>query len=261
MPTIVFNSSSGRNFSKKRKRMPGTDMTLKPEMKVYDGFNVASEADVFSERIWTNLAYSAEKPTNYSYSWNPYTISPPQNGTGVNQKIGKNYVLRYLKFKGYITLYKKCPMPINWRLVLYRQTDETISLLTRIGYLTYFNQKITTTPDSAAGWKAWSRNNYYMKVLRSDVKNEFRRKVIASGTLPGASTNYVFSSLGNWVDTEAGQTYNVNASFTGIGRINNYEGGEEALYVPVDVSVQVNDLIDRVVNFQNDTITINIRVN
>lgn len=228
MPTILFNSSSGRNFSKKRKRMPGTDMTLKPEMKVYDGFRPGSGADVFGEHIWTNLVSLDESPDERSLSWTPFTIDPPLSGTGVNQRIGSKYVLRFLKFKGYITLYKRCPMPVSWRLVLYRHTDATAAVLSRSGYLDFFSKKVMNVPDDTQEWKEWTIYNYYMKVLRSDVSSEFRRKVIASGTLPAGSQ--VFK-------------YDFNPSKKPFNTAEDF-GGSEALFVPVDVSVQVNDLID-----------------
>lgn len=230
MPTILFNSSSGRNYTKKRKRMPGTDMTLKPEMKVYDGLNPSSNADVFTERIWCNLGAAGDYPDNVSFSWNPFMIAPPFNGNGVNQKVGKNYVLRFLKFKGFISVRKRCPMPISWRLVLFRYTDADGGTITRSGYLGYFSKKntvIPSEPDLASKWQAWSAYNFYMKVLRSDISNEFRRKVIASGTLPAGSQMFGFDSSPIKYVTTPREI-----------------GGTDALYVPVDVSVQVNDLID-----------------
>ena len=239
MPTVYMNGSAG-SFAGKRKRMPGANHVIKPEVKTFDPFHNVNEVGVFTGNDFANMtcipqaAQAAFRGANF-----PVALAHPVQGDEANERIGNRYFLKYLKFKGYIYVTRTNPWTSHWRLVLIRTSNVPVATFIDTYYTFYQNANLTTQANLSAAnaddVMGHARHNFYKKMTEPANNNIFRRKVICSGVVPSTFDHHSSNSLA--ISGSPGLTKNQIVTTPGI--TNN-----SAMWLPINVTVKCNDNID-----------------
>ncbi|QCH00634.1 Cap [Circoviridae sp.] len=233
---IDFHYDSGKQYVKKRKRVPGANPDKKPEIKQ---FNPRDGTGGFDGINFFPLVKVNQATTD---NWLPYRLYPlswPLLGTGANERIGNSFFLKAIRLKGYIEINRCVFRPIRWRLKLFRlekpmplwymtgnYTQQTGSYLELYKNCERFAQGISvqSTIDRC-------RHNYYKMIKNLPKVRPYTSKVIASGVIP---INNKFISQGT---KEYGQ---VNA-FQVTSSVEVYD--DDCGCYPIDVLIKCNDRI------------------
>lgn len=237
---VMFNTPSA--FTKKRKRMVGTNAKSRVEIKQWnprypgDGDSYAA-ANLYS---LFNVAYF--DPAVVGSSWIPYDIHMPQQGTAASQRIGNTIFLKYLRFKGYLRVYKRLPVGLRWRIRLMRCDNFAFPAVPQGGnaidrhkaYVTLFhNYMYPDRFDYAGNVRDAERHNFYKLVKKVWDTNIIKSKIIASGYIP--PNNYEERSYSTGVIGDN------NVIVTTKGK--NFVDPDGMYCVPIDVKVKCNDVL------------------
>lgn len=249
MSKIVLNGNSGSVYAKKRKRVKGADHHLRNEVKQFNPFVTQNGSRVgygsfYISNIWdpdlTNITNA-----NVCYgAWRPIIVHHPDYGSSNFNRIGNQYFMKYLRFKGYIWVGANIYRDISWRLVLYRSNVgalfDAATVTTSKAQADAVLEKVykNVEPYTSAGGQGQpsigevSRHNFYKKIVNVDHKEEVSRKVIASGTIPAVwgatwTSNHQFGA-------SSGVEHGLDTAFV---------VGDGRRYVPIDVKVTCNDWI------------------
>lgn len=241
MPKIIFGGNSGAYVTKKRKRMPGTDSSRKPELKTWDPLNPNSSKDVYVQYNLLNnasLATGEGLPAYTQCSWQPVLLNMPNVGTGPVQRVGDRILWKFLKIKGYVMCCRNLQQPINWRLILFRvEKDFQSDSVTRTWYLNHYKMAITTNVTTAANSVPFCQQNYYIKINDPDQNLGWKRKVIASGSCPVTSNIY----SADLILRDQGTGYD---SYPYFGN-NVVANGNVGMTFPIDVTININDNVEQ----------------
>lgn len=234
---VVFDKQAGYNFVKGKKRMRGGVKDVGPEVKKYNCW-YGSGNQLVSMDFVNNLT-GGSAGTTVSYS--PRAISWPTVGTAGDQRIGNRIYFRAIRLKGWITVAPDQLMAIRWRMVLCRMDIPTGAYtMNATNYLSQFVNSDVNVPTvwNQEAWASFSRHNFYKKFKNVENK-DFKAKVIAGGVLPPTNT---YSKLSFGLSGTIGnQTTTLSTSSTSytIGMHSSNYG-----YLPLDVTVAINDNVD-----------------
>lgn len=233
---------TGSAFTKKRKRMVGTNSKSKVEIKQWnpryenegDTYNAVNLYNVFNTGLF--------EPAIAGASWIPYEIHLPQQGTSAGQRIGNTIFLKYLRFKGYMRVYRRLPLGLRWRIRLLRCDNFKFVDIPVDGngnarheqYVKLFHNYtlpvnyLEHTPILNA-----CRHNFYKMVKKVWDSNIVRSKVIASGYIPPNNLENREYSTGVIGDNNVIVT----------SKVSNYVDPNGYYSVPFDVKVTCNDVV------------------
>lgn len=245
--------STGNNkeetlVTKKRKRvLHGYIHPNKPEIKRCDFFT-GGQSDQGQYRMLDSKEFLAtydptDKTANQVGCWTLVTMNDPYQGTASYQRIGMKYFLKYIKFKGHISVNIACPFTIRYKLLLIK-SDRVFNGVADLMAACFSNyEPMQGYSDSFMSIEQYCRHNFYKTFKWSTGCAETRTSimVVHSGTLtpPEYSPKPTKSS-----------TLGSNPSYTytmpDILRFGVGSGIElnQACYLPINVSVQVNDNVE-----------------
>lgn len=238
----------GSSFSKKRKRMKGTDGSKKVEIKQWNPRS-DGEGDTYNAMIFINTVNPTYHSVNLCSSWLPMKLYNPSVGNESYQRVGKSYFLKYLRFKGYLRVENRCVVGCRWRLRLirtdnynfsdgYTSDDTAKTLLRQYASLLRNNQLPNTDTDwSVNNILDCYRHNYYKSVFNVDNHNIIKTKIIASGYVPVSTEANVRGFTGTLTGNSAGV-------LTLIGHAHGQALDKGVYYVPLDVKVKCNDYVN-----------------
>lgn len=241
---VVFDKQAGFNYTKGKKRMRG---------EIVKGSEVKKWNALYGSSATVNLSYDfVNVLTGYQVgvatAWRPQAIQWPAQGTSLAHRIGNKINFLGIRFKGWITLAPDQLKQIRWRLVLCRLDIPRGNLdFTTVAYLSQFQNADTNVPSSfnVDTFETFCRHNFYKK-FKDPTNKDFKMKVIASGCLP--ATNVYQKMTINMDGSIAGQ-----AAILTTGTRSNYITGLHSGnvgYLPLDVSVAINDTIDCFTNLR-----------
>lgn len=238
---VVFDKSSGANFTRGKKRMRG-DIIKGPEIKKY---NCLAGSNNYTAYDFTNLIRSPA-PTVSAFA--PLIFSWPNLGSSVAQRIGNRINLLGFRMKGWLTLSATQLKMIRWRFVLVRLDMPTGNL--NFDQAAYLSQWLNSSPEvpsttfNQEEYESFSRHNFYKKFRDVDNKS-FKTKVIASGTLP-ATTEYNKLHIALAGTTGQNATY-LQSRADNVSYVMGLQSGNMG-YIPIDVTVKLNDTVDCTTN-------------
>lgn len=252
MPTIVNFTGNGISFAKKRKVMPGTNHDFKPEIEQANWFYINKLADTDRQNyVPAVIAPTSEAsvPSGVPLGfrcWDFIPLRMPIIDYGEEStRKGVRVLYRYARFKGFIRVTNMLSTTTRWRIVMYRLQDLSIVNPTdfAVNYPKFYNNVSTASMfssnmDEMQG--AWA-NNFHSKVWRVDTNNWAKHKVIASGVIPRTLSTSSLHFAGTNGDTEVilnGGSHNT---------ANN--DSEQALLIPLDIKVNLDDNIDFTVSY------------
>lgn len=248
MPTTVC--FQGTAFTKKRKRMNGTNNVKKAEIKQWNPRG-PNELDGYGGVKMSNLLTRTLNLVTSSSSWLPQRIYMPSVGAASYQRIGKRIFLKYLRFKGYVMVYQKMIVGVRWRLRLLR-TDNYVFTTPAdaqraqeaiIQYLQLYRNNETyaigeASWDNANSIRTISTHNYYKTIKNVDNNNIMSSKIIASGYIPYGERDVRVKYEGSLTGNSAGVI-----SLSGFQHYNSsFDGGRYC--IPLDVKVKCNDYVN-----------------
>ena len=246
MSTVIFRQGSA--FTKKRKRMKGTDSTKKVEIKQWNPRYIG-EGDTYNGIAITNVMNPGNDSVAAGSSWMPYKIYMPEMGTDSHQRIGKSIFLKYLRFKGFIRVYPRSLIGSRWRLRLIRCDNFSFpdshgghgvdAIRSYVDILK--NSKIPDYTVASDVWLACA-HNFYKSLKNVDNNNVVQYKVIASGYIP-ASNPYMVNFQRALAQGSASEFIETN------GRVYEYDFGNGCYCIPLDVKVKCNDFIKDDINY------------
>lgn len=235
---IVFDKQAGACYTKGKKRMRGGDIIRGPEVKKWNALLGSTATPPTSYDFVNNvIGRSSGTATNFY----PQDILWPSVGTGANQRIGNRIDFKALRLKGWITLAADQLNQIRWRLVLCRLDIPAGSVTFNANnYLSQFVNSDTNVPTTFDQTRinTFCRHNFYKKFKNVENK-DFKCKVIASGCLP--PTNEYKKLFLGLTGTVGGSTSVLTS--TSESHITNVHT-ENCGYIPIDVTVVINDTID-----------------
>lgn len=243
------NNKDDTLVSKKRKRiLSGYIHPNKPEIKKFDFFTGAvpyvTSYHLHDSREFIPMLNAASLDLKQVDAWRLVKMADPDEGSGSSNRIGAKYFLKYIKFKGHISICINIPFTIRYKLVLIK-TDRvytTADDFFRTNYCNY--QPLSNDQQINANFarESFCRHNFYKMYKWATGMAENRTSVItvSSGTL--SPCDYVSrpsrtSTLGN----NPSWSYNVPDLLRFGG--DNLELNELS-YMPLNVSVQVNDNVE-----------------
>lgn len=233
---VIFDKSSGANFTRGKKRMRG-DIIRGPEIKKWNAFN---GGNAYVSVDFANLI-SVASPVFGCYQ--PCRIQWPSLGTGAGARIGTRINFLGFRLKGWLTLAATQLKAIRWRLMLVRMDmPNGTYTFDAASYLGQFSNADTSIPSSfvQANYETFCRHNFYKKF--KDVSNTvFKTKVIASGSLP--ATNEYKKFYTHLMGTYDGKQILLGSSTAYPGYIMGVHSSNVG-YIPIDVTVKLNDTVD-----------------
>lgn len=242
MSCVSFKTGSA--FTKKRKRMKGTNSTKKVEIKQWNPRYIG-EGDTYNGVTLYNLQlYSNDTPVAGS-SWMPFQIHMPSVGTNFYQRIGKSIFLKYLRFKGYIRVYNKAVVGCRWRLRLIRTNNYEFespagrgvaAIKKYVGH--YKNAEAPQDADFTDVATMWNmtRHNFYKTIKNVDNDNIIQSKIIASGYIPVSSVATLSEIRGTLTGNSAGAISLTSKTHNAVL--------DNGFYcIPLDVKVKCNDYV------------------
>lgn len=237
---VLFNTPSA--FTKKRKRMVGTNAKHKVEIKQWNPRQLG-EPDTYNAVNLNNIFNLASRDANIlGGSWLPFQVYMPTQGTGSYQRIGNTIFLKYLRFKGYMRVYQRNPLGIRWRLRLLRcdnfvfeeYTDANAALRNYKKYLgLFFNNVVPAAHDNPSNVLDAGRHNFYKLVKKVWDNNIIKTKVIASGYIPPNNKQAV-----TYITGTAGQ-----GPLAASAKENIFVDVNGFYNVPIDINVKCNDVL------------------
>lgn len=241
---VSFDRNAGACYSKGKKRLRG-EIVRGPEIKKWNAF--MGSGNSISSIDFINTLTGAGANTANSYV--PQQIVYPVAGNSDSYRVGSRINLLGIRFKGWIAVASDLIMQIRWRLNLVRVDipDESF-IFSRTTYLQQFTNSDISVPGSfdILTYGTFSRHNFYKKF--KDVNNKsFRCKTIASGVVP-ATNDYRRIRL-TLLGSIAGQTASLNTTTQNPSYVGTVRS-EPAGYIPIDVSVKLNDTVDCVSNLR-----------
>lgn len=235
---VVFDKQAGSCYTKGKKRMRGGDVIRGSEVKKWNALH-GSGASINQSYDFVNnvLGRSSGTATNFY----PQEIVWPTQGTGMANRIGNRINFKALRLKGWITLAPDQLKQIRWRLVLCRLELPVGSVtFDANAYLSQFvnsDNNVPTTFDQAR-LNTFTRHNFYKK-FKNVENTDFKSKVIASGCLPPTNEyKKVFIHFSGTVSGSTAMLQTSNDSF--ISGLHTENVG----YIPIDVTVAINDTVD-----------------
>lgn len=253
MPNTV-SFQVGTAYTKKRKRMPGTNKVNKAEIKQWNPRSLG-EGDSYNGMRFYNMLSKSLWAITGSSSWCPRYLYFPVQGTSSHQRIGAKIFLKYLRFKGYIAARFNNVVGVRWRLRLlrcdnYKFKEVTSAALAEAAIIEYLDL-LKNNEHPTSGSNEWdvpatiwdmTRHNFYKSVKNVNNNNVIRSKVIASGYIPPSVPNADITLEGSLTGNAAGAIYLNGIQTPKI--FNNY------LYsMPLDVKVKCNDYIDDIIAY------------
>lgn len=237
---VMFETPSA--FTKKRKRMVGTNAKSKVEVKQWNP-RYPGEGDTYNSVNLVNpFNVSLYNPAVVGGSWMPFDINLPSQGTSAHQRIGNSIFLKYLRFKGYLRVYKRAPIGVRWRIRLLRCDNFKFSEVPSGGdggtrhkeYVALFHNTVVP-PDFATITPILDseRHNFYKAVKKVWDSNIVRSKIIASGYVPPNNMENRMYTTGMMGDN--------NVILT--SKDSNYVDVNGFYDVPIDVKVTCNDVV------------------
>lgn len=236
---IDFSYDAGKSYTKKRKRIPGANADKKPEVKQFnpcDGTGGLDGMEIYP--------FVKERPGS-AYQLHLWRMKPliwPVVGTSFYNRIGNQFFLKSLRFKGYLVIHGNVIRPIRWRLKLYRFDKPipefkygnayTYTVITDV-YLSLFkNYQNYPNGISTDNVIVNSRHNFYKMVKNLPKDRPYTSKVIASGVVPvnngkeNTGTKVLGSGSVGYQQTFSTKAYQLDAGC-----------------IPIDVLVKCNDRI------------------
>lgn len=235
------------SYGKKRARIGGTKLIKRPEVKKINMGFAADGTALTSISIGSSPVLQNLNRTQWP-CWVPMSLQLPQQGTGAADRIGNKINLKWIKFKGYIRSFVNLPIPVHWRLVLYRTPFQitTTGYNNRIEILNFgelwenYEDAFSSGIDSVTRWDR-SHHNFYKLVRKTDYWRELGiyRTVLAKGIIaPHQSRNMV-----NFTKTyQAGSSTGVNDGTTYNGTGTSFDKRNVSDYV--NARVVLNDTIN-----------------
>lgn len=246
--TINFLGNSGSVIAKRRKTVKGANHHKRDEVKQYNPFITmkpsemeTANRDNYGAVVISNLMSASSVPSGHSEywsSWIPYKFADPDQGTKRYERIGDQYFLKYLRFKGYVTCHGNVHMAINWRLVLVRCTEDIFPAASGLAradnYGSLFRnwENFNVTDPSLDTYRLSARHNYHKKIVNTDKTEVYSRKVLASGCIPF-----------NQKRDQIGMLQAGSSSSYSRGNIISIPYGEDVRLIPLDIKVKCNDWI------------------
>lgn len=241
---VYFDLNAGASYSKGKKRMRG-ELVKGPEIKKWNAF--MGSGQTLSSINFVNTLIAAGANTANSYV--PQTIVYPSAGNSDSYRVGNRINLLGIRFKGWIAIASDQIMQIRWRLNLVRvDIPDQSFVFSRVSYLQQFENADTSVPSSfdIASFGTFSRHNFYKKF--KDVNNKaFKCKTLASGVVP-ATNDYRRIRL-SLLGSIAGQTASLNTTTQNPSYVGTIRS-EPAGYIPIDISVKLNDTVDCLANLR-----------
>lgn len=240
--TVVFATNTHGGATKKRKRMPGTNHSLKPEIKQVNWFLADSNNDTNRTGYAASTFYSSASSTLTGdlLFWRIIPLPFPYNSSSPGGRIGSKVQYLYARFKGYLHVSHCCNQDIRWRMVLYRTDDnnlDTNNQNTAWSKL-YNNMQSVATTDADAAYTNW-QHNFYKKVWNVNAESWCKHKVIASGVVPRAfkAQRQKLFAVGSGTNYQLGIIWDMNQEPYG------------ALNIPIDTKVKLYDTVDSNVKY------------
>lgn len=240
------NNKDSTIVSKKRKRvLNGYLHPNKPEIKKFDFFDggVAEQGQyrmhIAREFVPTLIPFQPP-----SGSWGCYELvemGTPSQGTSSYNRVGQKFFLKYIKFKGHISIHISLPFTIRYKLILIK-SDRAFTKVDDFFGTCYSNyQYLSTTAPDYAERESYCRHNFYKTFKWATGLAETRTSVmvVSSGTL--SPVDYIqrptkSSTLGQ----QPSWTYTV-PDLLRLGSSEDSQEFQQCSYMPLNVSVQVND--------------------
>lgn len=233
---VVFDKQAGVCYTKGKKRMRGGEIIRGAEVKKW---NALTGNNTYTSYDFVNnvLGRTGGTATNFY----PEEIKWPSPGTAEGFRIGNRIDFRALRLKGWLTLAPDQLKQIRWRLCLCRidMPPSTFDFDAH-AYLTQFSNADTSVPTTfdQSRLNSFCRHNFYKKFKNVD-NDSFKWKVLASGCLP--PTNEHKKVFLHMAGTVSGSTAVLQTSSDDY--ITNLHT-ENCGYIPLDVTVAINDTID-----------------
>lgn len=237
---VVFDKTRGDNYTRGKKRMRGGDIIRGSEVKKWNAL-YGSSAVINTSYDFVNNVLGAASGT--ATNFRPQEIVWPSQGASASQRVGNRINFKALRLKGWITLAPDQLKQIRWRLVLCR-LDLPAGTVTfdANAYLSQFINADTNVPTSfdQTRLNTFTRHNFYKK-FKNVENDDFKCKVLASGCLP--PTNEYKKMHIYLSGTVAGQGAQLTTGTINPAYITNLHT-ENCGYLPIDVTVAINDTID-----------------
>lgn len=243
------NNKDDTLVSKRRKRvLAGYIHPNKPEIKKFDFFTGAEPYTgayhLHTSKEFIPMYQPISMSSDQIDAWRLVVMANPAEGAGPYNRVGSKFFLKYIKFKGHISICINIPFTIRYKLLLiksdrvYTSADDFF----RTNYLNFQPYGSDPTLDTAQDIETFCRHNFYKMYKWSTGMAENRTSVmtVSSGTL--APVDYVTrpnrtSTLGN----NPSWSYNVPDLLRFGG---NNLSLNQLCYLPLNVSVQVNDNVE-----------------
>ena len=245
--------STGNNkdetlVTKKRKRVvKGYIHPNTPEIKRFDfftgGYSDTGAAHVLNSREIVPIVLPSQAPNDGYGSWELIPMQNPSAGTTSYQRVGVKYFLKYIKFKGHISINLNLPFTIRYKLLLIksdREFSNTSDFFTRC----YYNyQLLDATQDTLYNREVYCRHNFYktMKWFTGMSNDKTTVTVVSSGSL--TPPDYIPHPTKT---STLGETPSWAYTVPDLLRFSNSYTNElqQVSYLPLNVSVQVNDNVE-----------------
>lgn len=240
------NNQGDTLVSKKRKRIVrGYIHPIKPEIKKFDFFNgdpaYSGSYRISNSRTLVNIFSPAGGPSSGYGSFQLVDMANPTSGTDSNERIGMKYNLKYIKFKGHISVSPYLPFTIHYKLVLIK-SDKGYSSFGDFCAANMNNYEPYQLATTAYNHEYYARHNFYKLYKNFDGMSDNKTSVttIASGTISplGSISGANFStSLG----TNPTLTYYYPEAVE-LGSTQDYNLQAQNI-LPISSSVTVNDCV------------------
>lgn len=236
---VIFDKNAGTNFVRGKKRLRGGDPSTKPEIKKYN--MLATDTSGFAAMDFVNTAYQYENGVGINNA--PVRLNWPIQGTASYNRVGASIILKYIRIKGWVTMSAYNLAQIRWRLKLIRYDflPGTAGTVDQNAYLSQFENadaRNVTGATSTAIMESWARHNFYKK-FKNVENQDFRSKVLASGVVPSQNNFHTLSfSLNGTVGSNQTSLTTVAGAYIKDCPNDNYG------YLPIDISVTINDRVD-----------------
>lgn len=239
--TVVFATNTHGGATKKRKRMPGTNHTMKPEIKQVNWFRASDNTEV------NRIGYDAvtfypsctATYTSDSLFWKFYELPFVYSSPGLAGRIGARVQYLYARFKGYLHVTPRCNQDIRWRMVLYRLDDIVFEANQNTNFAKlYANIQSVTETSASTAYTNW-QHNFYKKVWNVNAESWCKHKVIASGVVPRAfdASKMKIWAVGSSSSYQMGLFWDNNQEPYGV------------VNIPVDVKVKLYDNVDNTIRY------------
>lgn len=148
---------------KKRKRVSSKGLRTRPEIKQY---NMKSAASTYTSIVVTPFEYDPDH-----WKFRPYNLIPfvmPGVGTGSFERIGNKINMKWIRMKGYITIYDRLISNCKLKFFLIRVYGKTL-LDSEIPLMFQTWDEVDYAESDVWVLLAHMRHNYYKAVLNPNV--------------------------------------------------------------------------------------------